>query len=463
MLVFNLEEALRLSSLPGENEGRAYYFRRLHLAGLPESGGRSRVWLEALQMALLEQAQNALCASDPAARGANAVYFRNEQEACQALIWRIVQRRPLDAWFWPAISGSRADANAAVQLVRTISKLSHSAASWMAVGAAVFAMGDPLALVALLPDGVAQGWLGEMGNAQAPPSTPPAVQLPETARILVARAAAILGGDDSRAVWLTALAVMLASPAEMDRGTAVLFSRHILRAVQTANLPSLPAQISETRNDEQILNGVTSWETRWEMKSVKPSEMEADSQIVARDKEGSARALMEAVGTRAHQNRYLPEATRPGAKTHGAGLYFLLNALTRLGIGNLDVNLPLLAHGFRFLARHAGIDDDDPILIWARLTLEEDNPYQSDTDSRQLRMWTWKVRRWCWRNSRIAVRQIVRRPGIVMLTRTDLDVSLSLDSVDIRIRRAGLDLDPGWLPWFGRVVRFHYLNRGELE
>jgi hypothetical protein len=28
--------------------------------------------------------------------------------------------------------------------------------------------------------------------------------------------------------------------------------------------------------------------------------------------------------------------------------------------------------------------------------------------------------------------------------------------VDLRIRWAGLDLDPGWLPWLGRVVSFRY-------
>jgi hypothetical protein len=47
------------------------------------------------------------------------------------------------------------------------------------------------------------------------------------------------------------------------------------------------------------------------------------------------------------------------------------------------------------------------------------------------------------------------------VNRTDLDVTLPLELADIRGRRVGLDLDPGWLPWFGRVVRFHYLHRGE--
>jgi hypothetical protein len=30
--------------------------------------------------------------------------------------------------------------------------------------------------------------------------------------------------------------------------------------------------------------------------------------------------------------------------------------------------------------------------------------------------------------------------------------------VDIEVRRAGLDLDPGWVPWLGRVVTFGYPN-----
>jgi hypothetical protein len=45
--------------------------------------------------------------------------------------------------------------------------------------------------------------------------------------------------------------------------------------------------------------------------------------------------------------------------------------------------------------------------------------------------------------------RIVREPGW-------LEVHLSLDDVDIDVRRAGLDLDPGWVPWLGSVLRFRY-------
>ena len=45
--------------------------------------------------------------------------------------------------------------------------------------------------------------------------------------------------------------------------------------------------------------------------------------------------------------------------------------------------------------------------------------------------------------------RIEREPGWV-------DVHLALADVDVDVRRAGLDLDPGWVPWLGCVVRFCY-------
>jgi len=37
-----------------------------------------------------------------------------------------------------------------------------------------------------------------------------------------------------------------------------------------------------------------------------------------------------------------------------------------------------------------------------------------------------------------------------------IDVLLDLDELSVEVRRAGLDLDPGYLPWLGCVVRFRY-------
>jgi len=79
-----------------------------------------------------------------------------------------------------------------------------------------------------------------------------------------------------------------------------------------------------------------------------------------------------------------------------------------------------------------------------------------------VRAWSLGARRWVWRAGRIGIRETIARPGVFSVNRIDIDVSLPLEQADIRVRRVGLDFDPGWLPWFGRVVRFHYLSSGEL-
>ena len=63
------------------------------------------------------------------------------------------------------------------------------------------------------------------------------------------------------------------------------------------------------------------------------------------------------------------------------------------------------------------------------------------------------------RHARIGLADLVRRPALLQSTPTHIDLRFDLRLVDLRIRRAGLDLDPGWLPWFGRVIGFHYEHR----
>ncbi len=53
-------------------------------------------------------------------------------------------------------------------------------------------------------------------------------------------------------------------------------------------------------------------------------------------------------------------------------------------------------------------------------------------------------------------RVLIRRRGRVRLSPTHLDVTYDGRDADIAVRQAGLDLDPGWVPWLGRVVSFHY-------
>jgi hypothetical protein len=70
--------------------------------------------------------------------------------------------------------------------------------------------------------------------------------------------------------------------------------------------------------------------------------------------------------------------------------------------------------------------------------------------------WLVALRRWLRRYARIGLADLVLRPARLTATPTHLDVDFELGTEDLRVRRAGLDLDPGWVPWFGRVTAFHY-------
>ncbi len=51
---------------------------------------------------------------------------------------------------------------------------------------------------------------------------------------------------------------------------------------------------------------------------------------------------------------------------------------------------------------------------------------------------------------------VCRRRGRIVGDPGWFDVLLDLGDVSTEVRRAGLDLDLGWLPWLGCVVRFVY-------
>jgi hypothetical protein len=52
--------------------------------------------------------------------------------------------------------------------------------------------------------------------------------------------------------------------------------------------------------------------------------------------------------------------------------------------------------------------------------------------------------------------ELLQRPAWMQLSHTHLDVVFGLDQVDLNVRRQGLDADPGWVPWLGRIVSLHF-------
>lgn len=59
-------------------------------------------------------------------------------------------------------------------------------------------------------------------------------------------------------------------------------------------------------------------------------------------------------------------------------------------------------------------------------------------------------------NTRAPLAALVLRPGRLEVGRGWADLYLPLATVDLALRLGGWDLDPGWIPSLGRVIRLHY-------
>ena len=56
----------------------------------------------------------------------------------------------------------------------------------------------------------------------------------------------------------------------------------------------------------------------------------------------------------------------------------------------------------------------------------------------------------------MSLRRLVYRPGKVATTNTHVDSVYAADKVDIHLRQTGLDTNPGWVPWLGKIIQHHY-------
>lgn len=170
------------------------------------------------------------------------------------------------------------------------------------------------------------------------------------------------------------------------------------------------------------------------------------------------------------------DGTAAAQATSAAGLLFLLRVLESLGLPEwLDGDLAwagasLPARILGCALRRLRVPEDDPAWMLADFDPARPLPAISARQwsslaeagaSRTPRcdgetVWLNACRRWLRTRVRIGMADLVCRPGFLALTATHADVWMALERADLRIRRAGLDIDPGWVPWLGRVVHFHY-------
>jgi hypothetical protein len=158
----------------------------------------------------------------------------------------------------------------------------------------------------------------------------------------------------------------------------------------------------------------------------------------------------------------------PPCNTSYAGFLFLIPLLSQLGIDAWLANHPLLLewdwprHLLLRIAAQLGIPPEDPVLAALAAEGLEPGPQVVVLNSIS-RHWSKMLRRWSQAPGRLSLAALVHRPGSLVWQRTHLDLYLDHRQAEIRVRRLGLDLDPGWVSWLALVVQFHYRSGGSSD
>lgn len=310
------------------------------------------------------------------------------------------------------------------------------------------------------------------------------------------RSGARLGLDGARAVALLALAE--AEPALLRRPDVRLLDSVVqasdpgsanpgsgLVVPHDSTPPPLP---TPGRADSAVEDGTVSTPTHRDRESaasaaaggsrsaasgVSPADADDEAgestarpSVVAEDRLGESTALKpESPG----QEPTSSDDRESGEVTALGGVVYLLATAESAEIPDALIADPALAHELpsallhQLLVMIAGADphDDDPALRALSGVTREDALGGGERVGNALAP---HVDRWRQATAdrldaddpREAIVALVRRPGRVVIAPGWVEFHLRLADVDLDVRRAGLDLDPGFVPWLGSVVVIRY-------
>lgn len=451
--VHRLEDALRCASLPDVGE-RVLLVRRLHLGRLPEGLSSQSLSL------LIEQRVAAVDGEwvhggEERAAQADTVFFASRLQAAQAALrWR-AQGAALSAWYWPlALPGVAVQAAPGVfldQLVKCLCE--HPAAG--------------ATLPAWVADAVARGhagWLVQHLSAHA------VQRLLGAAAVPVVAASDASGGTSTAWVLPSGITVRLNTPAprwlHAVLGAAQwrpAAARGLVAAVPVlAQAPAVEPPGSRSDSVAGSIQAATQVLTAHRPVAAAAPHHEGHRSPTLIESEPAART---GAGLGAlpftHQPSVAPDGDAwTAVPTNAGGLLFVLPVLERLGFADCQAShpdLPLCGAVLQHLLHRLALPPDDPAwALVASLPVPVDGaPVPAVTH------WVAAVRRYLRRHARIGLASLCLRHAHLSWSPSHLDVHFALASADLRVRRLGLDVDPGWLPWLQRVVTFHFVREGE--
>jgi hypothetical protein len=493
-----LADALHTASMPEAERGQMLLVRRLELGRISPRASAATLAL-LVERALRAVRMAAVPFDLPSAPGANAVLIPGRAEAIARLARLHARGIEAREWFWaaafPGWSAGFSRGEKWVALLEAAYALPEARLVAAEVVREIVLAGIEDELLDALPPGHIRHWLRlEKWSPEAPVQAEPAELL------LTSRQAELVHRWQRRRhppeEYLTWIVLMLAvaerptraADARLPTRAAAWLRSNIERTDNAqraeAKAPGAPARAAEDAEpDAPALEPAIAHPASIKREGGTTSEQVVRSEIddgAERADAPAAFAEDELVADPPATNR---AATLFGEETSFAGLLFLVPVLEQLGFAEfLEMHPSLLELKFPerlllFIGARTGMKPHDPMSF----ALGETEPFEFEVlrelpeiarallakppprariDTSHI-AWLTALRRWCRRRARIGLASLVRRPGRVAISLTHLDIFFNLAEADLRLRRMALDVDPGWVPWLGRVVRFHYLDAHE--
>jgi hypothetical protein len=512
-----LTDALRTASLPAADQGRLIVIRRLALGRISAHVSPASLALH-IERVTRDVISQAVDYDLPAADTANAVVLPNRSDAIITLARRHAGSAPANEWFWTAVvPGWRANASRGERWSLLLDA-THDVPEAAIVAAAVIAQavgaGVEDALLSSIPAGQGAHWLRLEGwSSSAPePLPPPRQHLARHRAEIIHQWRQNWGPTDDRLVWLTTLLTVTETPASVADPRLPAKVASALKAFERVSAPrSDPESPITTHADlpgvrenpaPRILQRASAPPSDPQFRidsGQSASSVDAPQQTAITrepfnhesdvgDRWAEAGELVSPRSRVEFEREHIPPGTLSGELTECAGLLFLVPILERLAFAQFLASHPTLLEGgfpaqlLSFIGRRVGLTPNDPLALAFRTEINDERgltlvgdifhlpiqvreilstPKPRTALDSPFMAWLTAIRRWCRRYLRMGLMALIRRPGRVYTSRTHIDACFALSQVDVRVRRLALDVDPGWVPWMGRVVQFNYLNQDE--
>ena len=147
--------------------------------------------------------------------------------------------------------------------------------------------------------------------------------------------------------------------------------------------------------------------------------------------------------------------------TEQGGLLYLLNMLNRPEMRRLMIEhaeaLPNAWAWLYRLGQELQLDEQDPIVDFIAQQLGmRDRSELVDLPALPGRKQILELAERWYQKTEVWQPDLLTLPAQIRYSPSHIDLYAAMASIRLPVRLAGLDIDPGWLPWLGRVVRFHY-------